>query len=535
MKKNLLALVIVVMSMTVVAQQKSEGNLSLNSENSTGTGSGPVSAPAIQSVPQQVSYQAVARDATGAILAHTPVSVKFVIHDSIATGTAIYTEVTGPLHTNQFGLFTTAIGTNANLGTVAWGNAPKWLQVLIDINNTGSYTDMGTTQLNAVPYALYAANAPQSNSYWTAAGGRLQPSDSTHALHIGDTRGTIYSVDTVLSIVQSPAVRSFLDSYHFFAHQNLAIATQDTLSGQYSLMTEGQGSFYFMNGNPLGDNSGIVYNSDPATGINNYHYAKEGDITYQNGTYLSQYTGHENCEFTAYNATLHHDVAGIQLYAFGSPYITTKLLDTVTGNMGFVLNTHINGDFRYNLGGAVDTLSLTQSGYGVRINSNTTSITTPHLYLPLNAGIPNRILTVDATGNATWQQRSIDTTPTLDAVLIRGNTGMKDIKIKNGNLASDYKAGSLSLYSDYANIYGTNLRPSNNMGINDIYLGSHSGVVITSVSGVYSTDSTGNIDIQSILSQLPSYVNDAAAATAGLPIGSSYYSTTLHAYTRREL
>ncbi len=43
---------------------------------------------------------------------------------------------------------------------IDWGGGAKFLQVLVQINGAGGYLDMGTSQLQSVPYALYAANSP---------------------------------------------------------------------------------------------------------------------------------------------------------------------------------------------------------------------------------------------------------------------------------------------------------------------------------------------------------------------------------------
>ncbi len=117
-------------------------------------------------VPQKINYQTVVRSsATGnPVAANTPVVLRFTIHDDNALGATVYTETTGTLTTNQFGLINTALGLSANLSSVDWSTGTKWLQVEADINNTGTFADMGTSQLNAVPYALYAANAPVSFS-----------------------------------------------------------------------------------------------------------------------------------------------------------------------------------------------------------------------------------------------------------------------------------------------------------------------------------------------------------------------------------
>ncbi len=115
-------------------------------------------------VPQGLNYQAVARNASGAVLANQSVSVQFTVHDVSQSGTIVYQEHR-TLTTNQFGLFTAVIGAGGTVtqGTFAginWGNGNKYLQVELDATGGSTYVDMATTQLMSVPYALYAANSP---------------------------------------------------------------------------------------------------------------------------------------------------------------------------------------------------------------------------------------------------------------------------------------------------------------------------------------------------------------------------------------
>ncbi|MFN8321448.1 MAG: hypothetical protein U0T74_02200 [Chitinophagales bacterium] len=108
--------------------------------------------------PQQLNYQAVVRNAAGQPVANnTPVKLRFTIHDGSPTGTAVYSETINAL-ANQFGLVNVQIGSVSNLSTVNWGSGAKYLQVETDINNTSTFTDMGTSQLLSVPYALFAGN-----------------------------------------------------------------------------------------------------------------------------------------------------------------------------------------------------------------------------------------------------------------------------------------------------------------------------------------------------------------------------------------
>ena len=109
--------------------------------------------------PQAISYQAIARNATGVVLASQSVGIKISIHTGSATGTVEYSE-THHDTTNLFGLFTLQIGNGTPItGTfsgIDWSIGNKFLQVELDAAGGTTYSDMGTTQLLSVPYALYA-------------------------------------------------------------------------------------------------------------------------------------------------------------------------------------------------------------------------------------------------------------------------------------------------------------------------------------------------------------------------------------------
>ena len=108
--------------------------------------------------PQKINYQAIVRDASGQpVLGGTNVTVRFRIHDGSPTGAVIFTE-TNTAVTNQFGLITQVIGGSSPLTGVNWGGGPKYLQVETDLTGGVNFTDMGTSQLLSVPYALYAQN-----------------------------------------------------------------------------------------------------------------------------------------------------------------------------------------------------------------------------------------------------------------------------------------------------------------------------------------------------------------------------------------
>lgn len=111
---------------------------------------------ALAQSPHLINYQAVVRNSSGLpVTNNSNIKMRFTIHDAIPTGALVFQEV-ATLASNPFGLVTYAIGSSGTLASVNWGSGAKYLQVELDINGGTNYTDMGTTQLLSVPYALYA-------------------------------------------------------------------------------------------------------------------------------------------------------------------------------------------------------------------------------------------------------------------------------------------------------------------------------------------------------------------------------------------
>jgi hypothetical protein len=124
--------------------------------------------------PEKLNYQGIARDNTGAALANQNLGVKIsILHNS----TVDYSE-SHTVTTNDFGLYKLVIGDGTPLfggmASVDWSSGNKFIKVEIDPNGGTNYTDLGTTELLSVPYALYAAEASSSSGPPSgAAGGDL--------------------------------------------------------------------------------------------------------------------------------------------------------------------------------------------------------------------------------------------------------------------------------------------------------------------------------------------------------------------------
>ena len=116
-----------------------------------------------QSVPQGINYQAVARDASGAVLMNQALTIQFSVISDIATSAVSWQE-THTVSTNDYGLYTAIIGggTATNVGSsvtfdvIDWGASNHLLKVEVDYG--GGLIDMGTTAFMSVPYSIYSAN-----------------------------------------------------------------------------------------------------------------------------------------------------------------------------------------------------------------------------------------------------------------------------------------------------------------------------------------------------------------------------------------
>lgn len=99
------------------------------------------------------SYQAIARDANGAVLANSSVNLRFQIRDGSSIGPVSYQEAHS-LTTNDYGLFSTIIGKGTvevgNFTTIAWGESDFFL--VVELNGVG----VDTSLLESVPYAMVA-------------------------------------------------------------------------------------------------------------------------------------------------------------------------------------------------------------------------------------------------------------------------------------------------------------------------------------------------------------------------------------------
>lgn len=123
--------------------------------------------------PNKMSYQAVIRNSTNALVTNQAIGMKISILQGSVSGAAVYVETQVPT-TNLNGLVSIEIGGGAvvsgTFSTIDWANGPYFIKTETDPTGGASYTITSASELMSVPYALYAANAKGTLSDGSAAG-----------------------------------------------------------------------------------------------------------------------------------------------------------------------------------------------------------------------------------------------------------------------------------------------------------------------------------------------------------------------------
>jgi hypothetical protein len=171
-----------------------------------------------QSVPQGINYQALARDASGAVLMNQALTIQFSVISDITTSAVSWQE-THLVTTNDYGLYTaiigggtsTSVGSSLTFDVIDWGASNHLLKVEVDYG--GGLLDMGTTAFMSVPYSMNASN--------------VDPTDELQSLSIsGDTlfiSSGNYILIPGLSLINSLIVNGCTDptAFNYDASANM--------------------------------------------------------------------------------------------------------------------------------------------------------------------------------------------------------------------------------------------------------------------------------------------------------------------------
>lgn len=188
--------------------------------------------------PEKMSYQAVVRNASDALVTSTAVGMQLSILQGSATGTAVYTETQTP-NTNINGLVSLEIGTGTttdDFSTIDWTTGPYFIKTETDPTGGTSYTISGTSQLMSVPFALHAK---------TAANGITAAQTTAITANTAKVDQTISRTGTTVTLTNGGTFTDSVNTYT--AGTNITIANNViSASGHYVGELFGGGIVYYV-------------------------------------------------------------------------------------------------------------------------------------------------------------------------------------------------------------------------------------------------------------------------------------------------
>lgn len=115
---------------------------------------------AFSQAPNYINYQGAARSSDGTALSTQIINIRISILESAINGTTSYSETFSPITDNN-GLFSILIGNGTpvtgTFSSINWVLNSKFLKVEMKVGSSGTYLQMGVSQLVSVPFALHSA------------------------------------------------------------------------------------------------------------------------------------------------------------------------------------------------------------------------------------------------------------------------------------------------------------------------------------------------------------------------------------------
>jgi len=281
--------------------------------------------------PQTMSYQAVVRNSSNALVASTTIGMQISILQKSSTGDPVYIEKHSTT-TNANGLATIEIGggtpVSGRFETIDWSSGPYFLKTETDPTGGSSYSISGTSKLLSVPYALYAEKSGKSGSVdpWLTEGNSLT-TVGTNFL------GTIDSQPLMFKVYNKEA--GYIDFDYNKANTGFGFQTLSSNTTGHSNTADG---YEALQSNTTGvQNSAIgkLALSANTEGSNNIALGSEA-LSYNTSGSFNVAAGTSTMR---YNTTGNYNTAnGIwSLYnnnkgSFNSAYGTSALLTNIDGN-----------------------------------------------------------------------------------------------------------------------------------------------------------------------------------------------------------
>ncbi len=344
-----------------------------------------------------MNYQSVIRNSSNALVANATVGIKISILQGSASGTVVFAE-SHTTTTNANGLATFVIGAGTAITStffnIDWLGGLHFIKIETDPTGGSTYTISNTSQLNTVPYSQLAENAlyaSYSGDSWKKTGNNV---DLTT-----DFIGSTNDVDVV------------------FKRNNVksGLIGQNKIALGRGALGLGLGNFNVALGpDALAFNTGSF---NVATGFESQYVnsSGQGNSSYGHGSLRSNSAESYN---TAIGFQALRNTTGGQNTAIG--YSAMENLTTGGGNIAIGKLTNVPSPTTNNqlsIGNVIYGTNMGNTaagtiGIGVAVPTERLEVDgktkTTNLQVTAGAGA-NKILTSDATGNATWQNTNFNT------------------------------------------------------------------------------------------------------------------------------
>jgi hypothetical protein len=347
--------------------------------------------------PQAINYQGVARDNSGNVLINQAISLRLSILSGSASGTAVYVE-THAKTTDGFGLFALQIGqgtvVSGIFSSIAWGSNTYFLKVEIDPAGGTAYQQVSTNQFVSVPYALYAAESgtpgvtgPTGPQGATGLTGTTGPQGPTGPQGIRGDKGE----------------QGLQGATGITGVQGITGPTGPLIAGAINQTLRHNGSNWIANSSLMNNGMNIGINYVPISGAKLYVHRPYGSYGPDSSTIYAYRGGNVGNEPGGTSWAEHFVDAAIKGYSdygnnFSAGIAGYSYLDYA--NSCAIIGSNFTGTtwgaIAYN-----DGSSLWAGLYNGNVKI------TGSLQFP-GAGTPSagKVLSSDATGNATWQNTS---------------------------------------------------------------------------------------------------------------------------------
>ncbi len=232
--------------------------------------------------PEKMSYQAVVRNASDALVVSQTIGMEISILQGGVSGTVVYVETHTPM-TNINGLVSLEIGTGTttdDFSSINWSAGPYFIKTEADPNGGISYSITGTSQLMSVPYAMYAITSENvMNDLVDDAD--ADPYNEIE-LPIGGTSGQVLKTDGIGNYewANQTALADGSET-KVTAGTNVSITGVGTLASPYEINATGGGSagtrylgeaygggiIYYLYIGSDGNQHGLIVNKNESTAI----------------------------------------------------------------------------------------------------------------------------------------------------------------------------------------------------------------------------------------------------------------------------